>query len=108
MRPRWQDWLNLVLGEWLFFSPFFGLAARAGPSAWSSFLCGMTIALLSALALADRLKWEETANLVLGFWLIVAPFALGFATHRAATWNHCFVGLVVGGGALWALLEPPL
>jgi hypothetical protein len=108
MRQRWQDWVNVVLGAWLFFSPFFGVGGTAGPAAWDSFLFGMAIAFLAALALAQPQKWEEALNFVIGIWLIVAPFALGFAHLRAPTWNHALVGLIVAGGALWALLLPPL
>ena len=68
---------------------------------------GATV-LLAAMALAQPQKWEEGVNLVIGLWLIVAPFALGFANDPGSTWNHVLVGLVTGGDALWALLQPPL
>ena len=33
-------------------------------------------------------------NVVLGIWLILSPFILGFAT-REATWNNIIVGFLV-------------
>jgi hypothetical protein len=105
---RWQDWVNLVLGAWLFFSPFFGIGGPEGPAAWNSYIFGLAISILAALTLAQPQKWEEGVNLVIGLWLIVAPFALGFANDPGATWNHVIVGLLTGGDALWALLQPPL
>src|SRR3954470_17902595 len=105
---RWQDWVNLVLGAWLFFSPFFGVGGPEGPAAWNSFIFGMGIALFAALALADPQRWEEGVNFVIGVWLLLAPFALGFANQPGPTWNHVIVGLIVVAGALWALLLPPI
>jgi len=31
--------------------------------------------------------WQDVASLLVGVWLVVSPFALGFT--GAATWNPC-------------------
>lgn len=103
-KQRWQDWLNLVLGLWLLTAPFFGMGAATGTAAWDGYIFGTIIAVLSGWALYQPRAWEEWSNLVLGLWLIAAPFALGFTTETAAMWNHIVVGLVVGADALWAAL----
>lgn len=37
----------------------------------------------------------NTANVVLGLWLIASPFALGLAHTTGAIWNNVCVGIVV-------------
>jgi hypothetical protein len=32
-------------------------------------------------------KWEEWPNLVMGAWLVVAPWVLGFSGVASAKWN---------------------
>ena len=40
-RSEWEDWFNLVLGVWLFISPwFFGYAGQQG-AAWDSYIVGI-------------------------------------------------------------------
>lgn len=48
------------------------------------------------------LSW---ANFVLGLWLIIAPFALGYSSVPAATWNSVIVGIVVAVLSIIRALE---
>lgn len=34
-------------------------------------------------------------NLILGLWLIAAPFVLTFTAHRGSEWNNIIVGAIV-------------
>lgn len=34
-------------------------------------------------------------NLILGLWLIVSPFVLGFSSNAYALWNNLIVGILV-------------
>jgi hypothetical protein len=43
-------------------------------------------------------------NVVLGIWVIISPFVLGFANLRAVMWNDVAVGIAV---ALLALSRSP-
>src|SRR5262249_19115749 len=46
----------------------------------------------------NSFKGAKTAsgiNIVLGIWLIVAPFLFGYAGIPTALWNDIFVGLIV-------------
>ena len=47
--------------------------------------------------------WEEWTNVVLGVWLAISPWVLGFSSHFAAMVNAVIVGVVVAALALWAL-----
>jgi len=42
---------------------------------------------------------------VLGAWLVIAPWVLGFGSLAAAAWNHVIVGLLVLALAAWELRD---
>ncbi len=102
---RWQDWVILVLGVWLFFSPFL-LGYTQTMAASNAYVIGVGLALFAILALIDARVWEEWVNLALGAWLIISPFVLGYSNMPTPTWNHIIVGLLVGADALWVIMRP--
>jgi hypothetical protein len=105
-QKRWQDWVMLVLGAWLFVSPFFlQFSSFMGASAWDSYILGVAVAVVAVVALTVPRLWEEWVNLVLGIWLIIAPFLLGFSGEASATWNHVVLGIVIGVDAIWAMAD---
>lgn len=100
---RWQDWLNMLLGTWLFASPWLLKYAddvpRAASSAWIS---GAAIVLVAAIALYSPKAVEEIANALLGIWVAVSPWVLGFAANRDVTTNALFIGVLATLLAIWA------
>jgi len=103
----WRDAINLVLGIWLIVSPFvLDYAAQMTP-AWNAYAIGVVIAVLSAAALWQFQKWEEWLSAVLGAWLVVSPWLLGFRIGHVATWNQIVVGIVVGALAFWSGVTEP-
>lgn len=40
------------------------------------------------------MNWIRWANVVLGIWLILSPFILGFVSDQA-TWNNIVVGILI-------------
>ena len=92
-RAKLCDVVNLFLGTILFFSPWlFGLSAGA-PRQIASII-GLFIAVLSIAALAAFAVWEEWLNLIVGLWLIVAPWLLGFEDSTAVVVDVT-IGIVV-------------
>lgn len=103
---RWQDWVMLVLGIWLFVSPFIlQYADLRGTAALNSYVLGIAVVAFAVAALARPQMWEEWVNLALGIWLIISPFVLGFQSETVALWNHVILGLLIGGDAVSAMLE---
>ncbi len=102
---RWQDYTNILLGVWLVLTPLFGIGAVSDVAAINSYLTGAAVAIFAIAALARPQMWEEYINLVLGLWLILAPFALGFTNLAAPMWNQIIVGLLIGGAALLVTLQ---
>jgi len=76
------DLYNLALATLLFASPwlfkFTNGAARV--EFWAE---GAAIAAIAIGAIVAYANWEEWANVVLGIWLVVSPWLLGFAHTRA-------------------------
>ena len=101
MKTRWQDWLNLVLGLWLFFSPWLLQYFTARPytdqtiASWNSIFFGAAVVVFAAWALFVPKKWAEWTNLILGLWLIASPWVLGFNAYWVAAANMVSVGLVI-------------
>jgi hypothetical protein len=122
---RSQDVANLILAVWLFISPWalqFGAyagnggasgAPAAGPiinygsATWDAWVLGVIIFLVSISALSEMALWQEWINLVLGVWLFIAPWALGFNSGMPrAAWDHWVVGILVAAFALAGLATP--
>jgi general stress protein CsbA len=101
---RWQDWVTLILGLWLFVMPFVGLLPIESMAAANGYIFGAVIAAVSAVALFWEQRWEEWVDVVLGLWLIAAPFVLGFTHDSMAMWSSMIIGLFIAADALWAAL----
>lgn len=101
--------LNVVTALWLIAAPF--LLAYAGITAavWNDILIGITVLILAGIRVAkpERNAGLSWTNLVLGLWLIAAPFVLSYAGTAAALWNDVIVGVVVASLATWSALATP-
>lgn len=94
------DLYNLLLAMFLFISPWF-FARANGTAAVDLRASAAAIAILSLAAMVAFSNWEEWANLLLGVWLIVSPWLLGFPHTRAMHFS-----IVVGAAvAFLAALE---
>jgi SPW repeat len=100
--------LNLALAGLLFVSPWLlGFAAHQTAS-WNAWISAVLIAIVAGVALAQLYHWEEWANVILGLWAAVSPWALGFAGETYALWTHVLIGLAVAVLAayeLWRISE---
>jgi hypothetical protein len=101
---RWQDWVNLLLGIWLFISPWaLAYAAEWPRAAWNAHIFGAAIVIFAAVAVYVPQVWEEWLNIVLGIWMIISPWILGFDSNRNVTANAVAVGVLVTALAVWAM-----
>ena len=103
---RWQDWINLIAGIWLFIVPWLFGFARTGYS-WDAFLFGAVMIVFPILALIDKRMWEEWIDGIIGIWVFISPWVLGFSTNSAAIWNFLAVGFVVTILSIWNLALTP-
>jgi SPW repeat len=99
------DVYNLGLAAFSFVSPWL-FAYSSGATRIDFWASSALIAVTSAAAIAAFSEWEEWLNLLLGVWLISAPWILGYA-HTRAMHVSIGVGVIVAylaGVRLWLTL----
>lgn len=111
-RVRWTVWITLSLGVYLFFAPDIWAVDGDAVGARNSRMVGVCIIGVTMWTLRiPKVGVTEWIKVVLGCWLLVAPFALGYG--GTAGWNARGVGALMlalaGVGndplALWARLR---
>jgi len=83
------DIYNLVLVAFLFATPWLFAYAKE-VTRLDIWMSSAAIGLVSILAIIAYASWQEWINVVLGVWLIVSPWVLGFAHTRAM---HFSIGI---------------
>ncbi len=105
---RLRDLVITLAGLWLMMSPrllHFGTSHL--DAVWNTWLVGAAIILVIAVSryLVDaRSPWEDLASAAFGLWLMIAPWALGFAPFVAERSNSVLTGIVVTALSLWAMV----
>jgi hypothetical protein len=115
----WQDWANLILAIWLFISPWvlqFGAGAQTAPAgavdatgiavshaAWNAWVLGVIVFLVALSTIGNMEVWQEWFNIVLGVWIFIAPWVLGFVGFPRASWDHWIVGALIFLLAIWSV-----
>lgn len=113
--------LELLVGLWLIISPFvlgysdLGQATKtiASQATNNDLIVGFTIAVIGAIRLANAYRfgeyelptmWLSWLSALLGLWLIVSPFVLGFSGLATPFWNSIIVGIIVAVLGVWNAL----
>jgi hypothetical protein len=88
-------WVNVLFGIWVIISPFLVQFARLQAAMWNNVIVGVVIALLALIrtSLPRQSGWSW-ANVILGIWMIISPFALGVMT-TAILWNNIILGVAI-------------
>ena len=101
----WKTGLTMVLAAWLFVSPWIVVPTTlvASINAW---IVGAVIFIVAMAAMRaprpDDVKW---LNVILGAWVFVAPWVLGFAGVLGAAWNAWIIGAAIALLAVWSSSE---
>lgn len=107
---RTASGLDLVAGLWLVIAPFvLGYATVTG-ALWNDVIFGIAIVVLAAsreVGEGYRHAWPSWVNALIGLWLIIAPFAIGYSFIREAVWNDVIIGIAVVVLATWSALATP-
>ena len=105
MTKRWQDWANMLLGLWLFVSPWAMEYASHEAAAWNAYVLGTAIVVFAASAVYMPKVWEEMLNMGFGAWLVISPYALGFVSQTTIAVHTVIVGALIVGFATWAMFS---
>lgn len=100
--------VNLVAGVWLIIAPFILGYSDLSSATTNDIVVGALVAILSAVRIFSvaRWTWLSWLNVILGFWLIIAPFVLGYpiATPR---FNDIILGIVIIIAGTWSATSTP-
>lgn len=98
---RFSGW-NVALGIWVLISPFVLGHSQSNAFLWNNIVLGIVIGILALVRSsgADPRGGTSWLNVLLGIWLIISPFVLGFSHLLAPLWNNVIVGIVVALVAL--------
>ena len=104
----YYDVANVLLGVILFYAPWILDFPRS--AAWvNAYICAVLIIAISADALTSPAVLNQLLNLVIGLWILVAPWALGFDNY-IETSVHVVIGAavaVLSSIKLWTMLQRP-
>jgi hypothetical protein len=93
---RWEDWCSLAFGVVILFSPAFAPIADLPLATLNALVVGFLLILLAWQELMLLETWEEPVELVLGIWLMLSPWLLGYAERIDAAALHVGLGALVG------------
>ena len=103
---------NFILSVWLFISPWAlqfapsaGGEAALSVAAWNAWISAVVVGVIAVMGLYRLQQWEEWVSALVGFWIAVSPWAVGFSKLIVASWNAVFVGVLVLCLAAWDLYE---
>ena len=102
-KQRWQDWLLIIGGIWLFVAPWALGTSSDAASSWNAWIVGAAVVGTGWWALAR--PTDETPEWIQGLfavWVFITPWVLGFGSLTAAAWNAWLVGGAVLALAVWA------
>lgn len=103
--------INLLMGIWLIISPFVIMAfSQFTNMRTNNVIVGILVGLVALFLVSGSAKSEWSwANVILGIWLIISPFALGASSSATVVWHNVIAGIVVALLALSrALVRHPL
>ncbi|MCG2585466.1 SPW repeat protein [Massilia sp. TS11] len=104
---RWQDQVILLLGLWLFVSPWAMNIAADSPLAMNAHVSGLLMAILAAFDLYSTYLWAVLLNMAVGVWTALSPWALRTTDNQAMVANAVIVGVAVVVLGLWELQSDP-
>ncbi|GAA0564225.1 hypothetical protein GCM10009415_53220 [Chitinophaga japonensis] len=92
VRVPWNLLLSAAFGIWLMFSPY--ALGFQGTLADSDHLVGALVVTFSVIAMAEVVRYIRFLNILLGAWLVVAPFVLQ-GGKPGTMWNDIVIGLII-------------
>jgi len=97
---QWSSGINLLLGLWLIVAPWVLNYSGQNNAVWNEVIVGAAIALIAFARVSAPESWAPISwvNVILGGWMIIAPFVLTYGTvgdTSAIYWNDIIVGTAV-------------
>ena len=88
--------ISILLGIWLILAPFVLAYTGVQVATWNDIILGV---LICAMALIRTFGAGQAGagwiNVLLGIWLVIAPFILNYGENPAPTWNDIILGILI-------------
>jgi SPW repeat-containing protein len=103
----WEDWCGMLLGALIVASPWFPIQdhfAQHQMMVVNTVAIGLVVFGLSQLEYVALQRWQEVATILVGLWLIVSPYVLGYSGEGFLRVYHTSLGavaVVLGVLQLW-------
>lgn len=96
--------LDVLAGIWLLISPFVLAFGNAGAAMANNVVLGIVIGIIALIRLfspagTTGLSW---LNALLGLWVLISPWVVGFSNNATAATNNVILGIIVIILALWS------
>ena len=104
---RWAAGLDVLAGIWILISPWVLAFWGVGTATGNNIILGIAILVLGAIAYnGPEEMWASWVNFILGIWMIVSPYVLGFSMFGRILSNNIVSGIVVAVLSIIALSVP--
>lgn len=104
---RWQDGVILLLGVWLFISPWvMGYPSDSTPAV-NAYIAGAIIAALAIFDLYKTYVWAVLVNIIVGAWVAASPWVVGVAGDGQMSMSMLVVGIATIVLGLWEMRSDP-
>ena len=100
---HWQDAVNAVIGFALILSPLALRYIDESVATTNAVVIGLALVAAALGAMLTPKAWEEWTEVILGLWMVLSPWALGFGAHMTAMYVAVACGALVVLFALWTL-----
>ena len=104
---RWQDGVILLLGVWLFVSPWVFGYPSGSPAAVNAYIAGAIIAALAAFDLYKTYVWAVLVNILVGAWVAASPWVVDVVADGPMSMSMLMVGLATIVLGLWEMRSDP-
>jgi hypothetical protein len=98
--------LDILAGIWLLISPFVLAFSRVTGAMANDVVLGIVIGVLAAIRFfgAYRQTWLSWINALLGVWVLISPWVVGYSFNHVALTINVVLGIIVIILACWSAL----
>lgn len=100
------DWRSLAAAAALFIAPW-ALHYTSAMATLATCFSAVILVIVSTMAIAEVDDTEEPEYLILGAWLLISPWVLGFWTDKSALLVHILFGVELIVHAAWEIWAAP-
>lgn len=96
----WEDWCGMLLGALIVASPWFPIQDQTAATGQqlvvlNAVTIGLVVLGLAQLEYVALQRWEEIITILIGLWLIVSPYVLGYSGEGLLRLYHTGLGVLV-------------